>query len=292
MSFKENLLKKIQMDTLANKAISSFGPPDSGMRIDKDAMHSLMEMSIYTHQKMRDLDLYVADSEGEHKKILVLDNELPIYLTTVEDVVLRKSPNVKEMVSIRNMIKILKDSDVKISTKGESVKTVQKECIELLDLSYNKADIEEIARDGAASLESGCIELLDLSYNEADIEEIARDGAASLESGYAEGITESLVLFSELLGYQPPLKAFTIRHYEIFGAMAEKKAGEILYGPIVIFSRIDNSLKLIEASISSFDKEKLDYFRQVAAGNEKADIEGQDVFKYLKDEIKIQADSS
>ena len=51
MSFKANLLKKIRIDTLANKAISSFGPPDSGMRIDKDAMASLLEMSEYTHKK-------------------------------------------------------------------------------------------------------------------------------------------------------------------------------------------------------------------------------------------------
>ena len=231
MSFKDNLLKKIQINTLTQKVISSWGQPGSGMRIDKDAMRTLLEMSIYSHQEKRDLDLYVADSEGGQNKILVLDNELPIYLTTVDDVVLRKSPNVKEMVSIRNMIKILKDSDVKISTKGESVKTVQKECIELLDLSYN----------------------------EADIEEIAKEGAASLESGYAEGIMECLVLFSELLGYRPPPKAFTIRHYEISGVLAEKDAGEVLFGPIVIFSRIDNSLKLIEAPISSFDKEKLDY---------------------------------
>ena len=262
MSFKDNLLKKIQIDTLANKVISSWGPPGSGMRIDKDAMHSLLEMSLYTHQKKRDLDLYVADSAGEQKTILVLDNELPIYLTTIEDVVLRKSPYIKEMVSIRNAIKILKDSDVKISIKDASVKTVQKECVDSLDLSYN----------------------------EADIEEIARDGAASLENKYVEGAVESLALFGELLGYRPPPKAFKIRHCEIFGAMTEKEAAEVLYGPIVIFSRIDNSLKVIETPVSSFDKEKLNYVRQVAAGNEKADIEGQDVFRYLKDAV-IKADS-
>jgi len=260
MSFKDSLLKKIQIDTLANKVISSWGPPGSGMRIDKDAMHSLLEMSLYTHQKKRDLDLYVADSAGEQKTILVLDNELPIYLTTIEDVVLRKSPYVKEMVSIRNAIKILKDSDVKISIKDASVKTVQKECVDSLDLSYN----------------------------EADIEEIARDGAASLENKYVEGAVESLALFGELLGYLPPPKAFKIRHCEIFGAMAEKEAGEVLYGPIVIFSRIDNSLKLIETPVSSFDKEKLNYVRQVAAGNEKAVIEGQDVFQYLKQAVLKQ----
>jgi hypothetical protein len=263
MSFKENLLQKIRIDALAQKVISSWGAPGSGMRIDKDAMRELLGMSNYTHQKKRDLDLYVADSEDEHNKILVLDNELPIYLTTVEDVVLRKSPYIKEMVSIRNAIKILKDSDVKISIKDASVKAIQKECIDSLDLSYN----------------------------EADIEEIANEGTASLESKYDEGVIEGLALFAEMLGYRPPPKAFKIRHCEIVGAMAEKAAGEVLYGPIVIFSRIDNSVKLIEAPVSSFDKEKSNYVRQVAAGNEKADIEGQEVFRYLKDAV-IKADSS
>lgn len=260
MSFKANLLKKIQIDALAEKVISSWGPPGSAMRIDKDAMRSLLEMSSFAHQRKRDLDLYVTDSDGEKKQILVLDNELPIYLTTIEDVVLRKSPYVKEMVSIRNVIKILKDSDVKISIKDKSVKAVQKECIDRLDLAYN----------------------------ETDLEEIARDGAASLENKYVDGVTESLALFAELLGYRPPPKAFKIRHCELFGTVTEKEAGEVFYGPIAIFSRIDNSLKLIETPINSFDKKKLDYVQQVAAGNEKANIEGPDVFRYLKDAVLKQ----
>jgi hypothetical protein len=257
MSFKENLLKKIQIDTLAKKVISSFGPPDSGMKIDKDAMRSLLEMSSYVHQKKRDLDLYVEEADQEQKKILVLDNELPIYLTTVEDVALRKSPFIKEMASIRKIIKILKDSDVKISIKGESVKTIQKECIDLLDLSYD----------------------------ESDIDEIAEDGAASLDSGYAEGVIESLTLLAELLGYQPPPKAFRIRHHEIYGALLEKEAGELLYGPIVIFSLIDNSLKLLGSQVSNYDRRKLDFFQQVTQGNEKAHIEGHDVLRYLKEAV-------
>lgn len=254
MSLKENLLKKIQINALAKKVISSFGPPDSGMKIDKEAMRNLLEMSPYEPQKKRDLELYVTSGDGEKKKILVLDNELPIYLTTIEDVALRKSPYIKEMVSIRNMIKILKDSDVKISIKGESVKSVQKECLDLLDLSYSNADIEKIARDGAASL----------------------------DSGYAAGVNESLILFAELLGYQPPPKAFGIRHHEIHGALLDKEVGEIMYGPIVLHSLIDNTLKLISAPISSFDKKKMEFYRQVAQGNEKADAEGAGVFEYLK----------
>lgn len=263
MSFKENLLKKIQIDTLAEKVISSWGAPGSGKRMDKDAMRDLLEMSPYTHQKKRDLDLYVTQGGGQKQKILVLDNELPIYMTTVDDVVIRKSPYVKEMISIRNVIKILKDSDVKISIKDESVKTVRNECIEQLDLSYDAADIEDIAKDGASSL----------------------------ENKYNAGVTESLTLLAELLGYQPAPRAFGVRHCEVFGAVAEGRAGEIQYGPVVIFSRMDNSLMLIEKQLSSFDKEKVNYFREVAAGNEKAGIEGPDVFRYLKDAV-MKADSS
>ena len=257
MSFKDNLLKKIRIDTLAQTVIASWGTPGSGKRIDKDAMRGLLEMSLYAYQKKRDLDLYVTQGEGDKQKILVLDNELPIYMTTVEDVVIRKSPYVKEMISLRNVIKILKDSDVKISIKDESVRTVQKECIDQLDLCYDAADIEDIAKDGASSL----------------------------ENKYSEGVAESLTLLAELLGYQPPPKAFKIRHCEVFGAAAEGRAGEIQYGPIVIFSRIDNSLMLIEEQVGSYAKEKVNYFREVAAGNQKVDIDGPDVFRFLRDAV-------
>jgi hypothetical protein len=257
MSFKENLLKKIQIDTLAEKVIASWGTPGSGKRIDKDAMRDLLEMSPYSYQKKRDLDLYVRQGEGEKQKILVLDNELPIYMTSVEDVVIRKSPYVKEMVSLRNVIKILKDSDVKISIKDESVITVQQECIGQLDLSYGASDIEDMAKDGAASL----------------------------ENKYSEGVSENLALLAELLAYQTAPKVFKARHCEVCGAVAEGSAGEIQFGPIVIFSRIDNSLMLMEEQISNFDKAKVNYFREVAAGKQKADIEGPDVFRYLKQKV-------
>ena len=35
MGFRENLLKKIEIDKLANEVAASIGPPDSGRRIDK-----------------------------------------------------------------------------------------------------------------------------------------------------------------------------------------------------------------------------------------------------------------
>ena len=238
MSFKENLLKKIQINQLSRKVLASFGPPGGPGKIDKDAMRSLLEMTGYHYQKERDLDLYIQKLDGEPSQILVLDNELPIYRTTVKDVAIRKSPYTKEMLSIGNIIKILKDSDVKISRKEASVQIVQKACIDRLDLNYNASDIEMIAKDGAASL----------------------------DNGYTDGILESLALFAELLGYQPPPKAFRIRHHEIYGAVFEKQDDEIWYGPAVILSLIDNSLGMIEDEISSLDKAKIEFFQQVAQG--------------------------
>jgi hypothetical protein len=257
MSFKENLLKKITINQLARKVLATIGSAESGLKIDKDVMRSLLEMSPYRYQKERDLDLYIQELDGALNRILVLDNELPIYETTVEDVLIRKSPYTREMLNIKNVIKILRDSDVKKSRKAGSLESVQKECIAGLDLTYNTSDIEVIAKEGADSL----------------------------ENGYAEGILESLSLFAELLHYQPPPKAFHIRHHEIFGALNEKQGGEFLYGPAVVFSRIDNSLVMFEDKISSFDKQKIAHFQKVARGEEKSSIEGKEVFQYLIDAV-------
>ena len=257
MSFKENLLTKIKIDRLAAKVMASIGPAESGRKIDKDAMLSLLEMSPYTHQKARDLDLYVEPIDKEPKKILVLDNELPIYRTTIEDVTIRKSPLIKEMVKIRNIVKILKDSDVKLSRKDESVKAIQQECIDQLDLAFNATDIDAIAKDGQASLE--------------------RD--------YPDGVIESLELLAELLDFKPAPKAFQLRQHIIFGLLTPDAGGEVLYGPMVIYSQIHGTLKLIDEQISGFDKTKIKLIQQVAAGKQKAAAEGPDVFEYLKKSV-------
>ena len=257
MSFKENLLTKIKINRLAGKVLASIGPVESGSKVDKEAMRNLLEMSPYQYQKSRDLDLYVENVDQDRKKIFVLDNELPIYETTIDDVTMRKSPLIKEMVKIRNIIKILKDSDVKLSRKEESVKAVQKMCIAQLDLSFSAEDIDEIATDGQASLE--------------------RD--------YPDGVVECLELFAELLDYQPAPKAFQLSRHKIIGALAPRAGGEVLYGPMIIYSMIHGSLKLIEEQISSFDKDKIELLQQVASGKQKAAVEGAEVFDYLANAV-------
>ena len=257
MSFKENLLTKIKIDKLAGKVIASIGPVESGRKVDKDAMRSLLEMSPYQYQKVRDLDLFVQEIDGDQKKIFVLDNELPIYRTTIDDVAMRKSPLIKEMVKIRNIIKILKDSDVKLNRKDASVKSVQKECIDQLDLSFNASDIDEIAADGKASFE--------------------RD--------YPDGVIECLELFGELLDYKPAPKAFQLDRHKIIGKLTPKSGEEVLFGPIIIYSLIRGTLKAINEQISSFDKTKIELIQQVAAGKQKAAFEGPEVFEYLKNTV-------
>ena len=254
MSFKENLLKKIQIDQIAKKVMASVGPPDSGRKIDKSAMRDLLEMGLRQYRKERDLDLYPLESDGN---ILVLDNELAIYKTTPEDVALRKSPTVREMISVRNVVRILNDADVVVSKKEESIRTIREECVDLLDLSHDESDILGLEKDG-------------------------RD---SLESGYTDGVTEALSLFGELLGYISPPKALRMSNFKVLGASAPGKNGEMLFGPIVIYGMVYNSLRLIEAQISSLDKARTEFVHQVAMGKEKASCEGVEVFASLRDMV-------
>jgi hypothetical protein len=255
MSFKENLLKKIRIDKLVDHIISTIGPVDSDKKVDKQAMRTLVEMAPYEMRKERDLELYIKlNGPEEKKRILVLDNDLSIYHTNPEDVALRKSPTVKEMISIRNIIKILNDGDVVKSKKEESVKIIQKECVQQLNLDYA----------------------------ESDIDQIKNDGKAALDWDDKEGVIESLELFAELLDLAPPSKVFKLDNFKMFGKLNEGEKGEIFYGPIILYSLIKNELKLIEKKIGSYDKAGIEMLHQIAKGNEKASKEKFEVFDYLK----------
>ncbi len=257
MSFKENLLRKIEIDNLAAKVTASIGPSESGLKVDKDAMRTLLQKAGYTLRKERDLELYLEDSSADIGNILVLDNDLTIYHTSVKDVVIRKSPFVKDMISIRNIVKILNDKDVVVSKKETSVKQVQKACISKLDLSFEPSDIADIAIDGVASV----------------------------ESRYADGVIEVVDMFADLLGYKPPPKIFSVDHHHVRGKLKIKDNGERLFGPAVLYSLADNTVKVIESPISSNDKEKLAYYKKVASGEEKAAITGEAAFAFLKESV-------
>jgi len=254
MPFKENILKKIEIDRMAQKVFDSIGSYESGNRIDKKTMRKLLKAGAYTYKKKRDLDLYIQEDDPGGKTVLVLDNDLPIYRTTVDDVVLRKSPTVKEMISIRNAIKILNDKDVVISKKHESLKTIQNECVNALDLSYD----------------------------EPDITAIANEGIASLENGYMEGVLEVISIFSEILHYIPPPKPFRITHHEISGAESKNDMGQTVFGPVIMFSMANNRLKLINEKMNINNPDKMEFLNRIASGKEAPTIEGAAVFQHLK----------
>ena len=80
-------------------------------------------------------------------EVAVLDNELPIYHTTVADVTLRKSPYWQQMFSIRNVMKIMNDQDVIASKGKESLKRLRVNALALLDLTYTRDDLAPLLED-------------------------------------------------------------------------------------------------------------------------------------------------
>jgi len=253
MPFRENLLKKIRIDRLAGRVSASLKPGEDGVvKVDKSAMQQLLEMASYRHLHERDLDLYISP---DTTRILVLDNELARYATSVEDVALRKSPTLKEMLSIRNAIKILNDSDVVVAKKAESVAKVRDEARQALDLAFGKPDLEALAQDGRIALE---------------IED-------------TEGVRETLALFADLLAYRPPPPPFAAGAVEVAGAVRVEQSGEVLFGPAVIFDQRGNSLKFMENTLSSLNRSDSKRLLQLAAGKLKAAVEGSAVFQHLKE---------
>ena len=256
MSFKDNLRKKIEINDLVRRIKGSMGPPDSGRRVDKDLVRKLLAESSYEKIIERDMELYRLSPLGNEPRLLVLDNDLPIYRTSVEDVVLRKSPVVKEMLNIRNVIKILSDADVVISKKADSLTTLQEELVAGLDLRYTPEDIE------------------DLVY----------DGRSALENKYAEGVQETLALLADLLGYGPAPKALRVLHHVIWGASAGS-GGRMQFGPVVIYSLMHSTLKQIQQPIDMSNPEDLARYEAVLSGTTAADQVGEDVFKVLGESV-------
>ncbi len=260
MSFAENLCKKIEINAIARKVLSTVGPIGGSLKVDKDAMGKLLFLAQYTKQEKRQLILFLKKMEDGQDRILVLDNDLNIYHTTIEDVLLRKNPTVKEMISIRNAIKILNDKDVVVSKKETSVQKIEKEAISFLDLSFTKQDIEEIESAGRSALEKG-------------------------DTG---GIQQSIDLFSEILGYQVAPGWFRLGGYTVRVGVATGQNHSVVFGPILIYNLQDNTIFLVNDRMESHEKEKVELIKQVALGQEKADMEGAGVFEFLKKEVIYQ----
>ena len=129
--------------------------------------------------------------------------------------------------------KILVDTDVVLSRKEESLNTIQRECIDQLDLHFETSDIEELAEEGKAAL----------------------------ESGDTERVSESLMLFSELLSLESPPPPYRSKDIEIKGNINKMGNGSVQFGPMVLYDPAQNILKYIDYPIGSFDKARIEHMQ-------------------------------
>jgi hypothetical protein len=88
------------------KLVWTIREPPGRRWLDKVLAQELLDMTDLKHKKVSYLHLYIRPLEGEIMEVVVFDNELPIYHTTVADVALRKSPHWQQIFSIRNIKKI------------------------------------------------------------------------------------------------------------------------------------------------------------------------------------------
>ncbi|MCF8037042.1 MAG: hypothetical protein K9K62_09235 [Desulfobacteraceae bacterium] len=258
MSFKENLKQKIEIDRMARRALDSLEPGEDGVRIDKEAVRGLLETAGYESRVERDMELFSRDFTADPPEIIVLDNELPLFRTMLSDVVLRRNPFLKEMLSIRNAIRILNDKDVVRARRADTVMKLHGRCVMQLDLRYNRADIESIQEDGATAL----------------------------EANQPEAAAEALTLFAELLDLHLAPAASKLQGFLILGRRTTDEAGSPAFGnPLIIYNQGEGALGLLETAVSGAHKPKPAVLRDFLSNHPEFSLEGKAVLERLKTEI-------
>jgi len=261
MSFKENLKAKIRLDRLFQSLVSTTREPPGRRWLDKGLTKELLAMTEFEHKKVRNLDLYMRPLEDEIMEVAVLDNELPIYHTTVDDVTLRKSPYWQQMFSIRNVRKIMNDHDV-IATKGkESLKRLHANALALLNLTYTRDDLAPLLEDARRGLEQKSI-------------------------AQTQG---SLDLFLELLDFQPVSLAVLEPGFQSF-ARPKLNGGVVpTFEHLVLLNEENLSLGLKKGTFSPQSDSDLGWVMQYARGEKKTDLQGTDVFEFLAELAMVKA---
>jgi hypothetical protein len=253
MPFKENLKAKIKLDRLLQKLVSTIREPPGRWWLDKVLTQELLDMTDLEHKKVRNLHLYMRPLEGGIMEVLVFDNELAIYQTTEADVALRKSPHWQEMVSIRNIRKIMNDKDVIISKGKESLKRLHANALALLDLSYNEDDLAVLVED-------------------------ARQG---LKRKSIEQIKESLALFLGLQKFEPVSLGIPELDLQIFAGAKLNGGAVSTFEHLILLDEENLSLGLKKGPFSTQSNLDLAWVMQYARGEKIADLQGIDVFEFL-----------
>jgi hypothetical protein len=259
MSFKENLKAKIHLDRLLQRAVSSIKEPPGTRWLDKDITREILDRTDFQYRRAGNLDLYVRPPEDEVTEVVVLDNELPIYHTTVDDVTLRKSPHWQEVFSIKNIRKIMNDQDVMVSKGRESLKRL-----------YENAMLQ-----------------LDLAFTRGDLEDLAQEGRRGLDQGSAEEVRETLNLFFELLGLEQLYLDVLEPDLRFFGRPADGDASAP-FDHLLIFNAATLSLGLKKSPFDPADELDRAWALRYAEGLEFADVRGADVFHSLAELVLEQ----
>lgn len=253
MSFKKDLEDKIKLDRLLKTLVSTIREPPGKWWLDKVRTRQLLDMTDLEQQKVRDLQLYVRPLEGEIMEVLVFDNELAIYHTTVADVALRKSPFWQEMVNFRNIRKIMNDKDVIISKGKESLKKLYANALMRLDLTYTRNDLMLLLED-------------------------ARQG---LQQKSKEQIQESFDLFFELLDFKPLSLGVQELDLQLFALTKLNSGDNPVFDHLILFDEDTLSLGLKKGVFSPQSDLDLAWVIKYARKEERADLQGIDVFKFL-----------
>jgi hypothetical protein len=253
VALKENLRKKIRLDRLARKLAATIGEKAGQRYLNKPLMQEFLESTDRRHLKIRDLDLYVRPSEGEVEEVVVLDNELPIYHTTVADVALRKSPVWKEMLSLGNLKKILNDQDVIVS-KG---------------------------RASLIHLHNTSLAGLDLSYTRKDIDALVDEARLALEQQSLDRICESLDFFFELLGFQALNLGVLDENIHAFAKPRADREEVESFIHLILFDDKNLNIWLIKGDFSPDSDWFLARALLCVHGKEPADLQGAEVFEFL-----------
>jgi hypothetical protein len=252
MALVESLRIKRQLDALARELEAKLQMPTGQRRLNKESIRRLLGFTPFERARVRDLEIYVRPLADEKKEVVVIDNDLPVYHTTVTDVGMRKTPFVREMLSIRNIRRILNDKDVVVSRGPDSLRMIYEQAFSRLDFSYTDQEIATIVAEGKDGLERNSI---------AKAEEI-------------------LQVFLELLGFGRIMLPF-VEHPVTAYARPEIEDAELPgYRDLILLDREEVQLVLIRGSFTV--ESETDLQRLLTALSErKVDAEGGEVFDTL-----------
>ena len=253
MSFKENLRAKIKLGRLMRKLVSTMREPPGKRWLDKALARELLGMTDFEPREVSGLQLYVRPLKSDMMEVAVLDNELAVYHTSVDDVALRRSPHWQEMFSVKNIRKIMNDQDVIVSKGKETLERLYANALALLDLSCTRDDLTLLVEDARSALERKSI----------------------------GEIRESLDLFVELLDFEPLHPDVLERNVRMYAGPKRDGLAAPAFEHLILFEDQNRSLGLRKGPF--FPQRDLDlaWLIQYSRGEARADLEGMEVFEFL-----------